>query len=152
LKEDEPMRRAPIHASAESVEEAFYDAMRRGDLAAMMDLWSTEDEVVCIHPSGERLVGLDAVRASWEAILTGGTIDVRPASICVHASAVVAVHNLIERITVSGQMGRQVLECLATNAYSKTSLGWRMVLHHGSPATEGDSSAASAAPAGSVLH
>ncbi|MBM3409269.1 MAG: nuclear transport factor 2 family protein, partial [Betaproteobacteria bacterium] len=26
--------------SAEAVEEAFYDAMRRGDLAAMMALWA----------------------------------------------------------------------------------------------------------------
>ena len=50
--------------SAEAVEEAFYDAMRRGDLAAMMALWADEDEVICAHPNGPRHVGLEAVRAS----------------------------------------------------------------------------------------
>ena len=35
------MRRSPLFDTAESVEEAFYDAMRRADLEAMMALWST---------------------------------------------------------------------------------------------------------------
>ena len=50
--------------SAEAVEEAFYDALRRGDFAAMMAVWADDEDVICVHPSGPRHVGIEAVRAS----------------------------------------------------------------------------------------
>ena len=142
------MRRSPLFDTAESVEEAFYDAMRRGDLEAMMSLWSTEDEITCIHPDSARLSGMDAIRASWESIFSGGGVAVRTRDATVQSSGVVSVHNLIEQITVSGRMGSQVVECVVTNVYVKTAAGWRILLHHGSPAAEAEPSA----PAGAVLH
>ena len=48
--------------SAEAVEEAFYDALRRGDFAAMMAVWADDEDVICVHPSGSRHVGIEAVR------------------------------------------------------------------------------------------
>ena len=142
------MRRAPIFDTADSAAEAFYDAMRRGDSAGMMALWSTDDEVACTHPGHERLVGFDAVRASWEAIFANGGIEVEPLHAVVFAGAVMAVHHLTERITVSAPVGTQMLECVVTNVYVKTSEGWRIVLHHGSPASR----MRAAAPADAVLH
>lgn len=142
------MRRSPLFDTAESVEEAFYDAMRRADLEAMMALWSTEDEVTCIHPGSARVIGLDAIRASWESIFSGGGVTVRTRDVAVQSSGVVSVHNLIEQITISGRMGSQVVECVVTNVYAKGAAGWRIVLHHGSPAAEAEPSA----PAGAVLH
>lgn len=142
------MRRTPLFDTAESVEEAFYDAMRRGDLPAMMSLWSSDDEVVCIHPGSARLTGLDAIRASWESIFSGGGVAVRTRDAVVQSSGVVSVHNLVEQITITGRMGSQVVECVVTNVYAKTAAGWRIVLHHGSPAAEVEPSA----PAGAVLH
>ena len=59
-------------ASADATENAFYDAMTRGDLDAMMGLWAEEDEIVCIHPGAPRLIGHAAIRASWEAIFARG--------------------------------------------------------------------------------
>ena len=58
--------------TAESVEDAFYAALRKGDLTALMEIWADDDDVVCIHPGGDRIEGLDAVRASWERILSAG--------------------------------------------------------------------------------
>ncbi|MCM5570656.1 nuclear transport factor 2 family protein [Burkholderiaceae bacterium FT117] len=142
------MRRTPLFDTAESVEEAFYDAMRRGDLPAMMSLWSSDDEVVCIHPGSARLTGLDAIRASWESIFSGGGVAVRTRDAVVQSSGVVSVHNLVEQVTITGRMGSQVVECVVTNVYAKTAAGWRIVLHHGSPAAEVEPSA----PAGAVLH
>ena len=143
------MRRPPIFDTAELAEEAFYDAMRRGDLAAMMALWSTDDEVVCVHPGNARLVGLEAVRAGWESIFSGGGgVAIRTRDLTVSASGVVSIHNLIEQITITGRMGSQVVECVVTNVYVKTVSGWRIVLHHGSPAAEVEPSV----PAGTVIH
>ena len=39
----------------------------------MMAAWAEDEEIVCVHPGGPRLVGFDAVRLGWEQIFTGET-------------------------------------------------------------------------------
>jgi ketosteroid isomerase-like protein len=139
--------------SAEAVEEAFYDAMRRGDLQAMMMLWSDDDEVICIHPGGPRLVGLDAVRASWESILSSGGVAITVGHTRTIAGAVLCVHNVIERITVQGQRGPQAIQCVATNVYVKGPRGWKLLLHQAAQTEETrDAQPQASAPSGAVLH
>lgn len=143
-----PPLQAPL--SAEAVEEAFYDAMRRGDLAAMMALWADDEEVICAHPNGPRHVGIEAVRASWEDILSGGGIDVSIRTVRSHSGAVLAVHSLIETITVHGERATEAVECVATNVFVKGPSGWKILVHHASQAGEGEPAAT--APQGAVLH
>ena len=143
-----PIPQAPL--SAEAVEEAFYDAMRRGDLAAMMALWADDEEVICVHPSGPRHVGLEAVRASWESVLGSGGVEITVRAIRAHAGAVLAVHSVIESIAVRGRRGVEVVECIATNVFVKGPAGWKLLLHHSTQAGEGETQAA--APSGAVLH
>ena len=123
------MRRAPIFATADAVEEAFYDSMQRGDLDGMMSLWADDDEVVCVHPNGPRLVGIESVRAAWAQILSGGGMDVRPTDVRVYQGAMLEVHNLVEKVVIKSAGGIGVVECAATNVYLKSPEGWRMVLH-----------------------
>ena len=140
-----------VISSAEAVEEAFYDAMRRGDLAAMMALWSDEEEVICIHPDGPRQVGLAAVRASWETIFGAGAgIDVRVRAVRPHSGAVLAVHSVIEEITVQGRRAVETVQCVATNVFVKGPSGWRLLIHHATQAEGGEAPAS--APSGAVLH
>ncbi len=144
------MPKVPVFTTAEAAEEAFYDAMRRGDATALLSLWADDDDVVCVHPGSGRLVGLAAIRASWQEILANGGVDVRPVEVRVIQSATVAVHSLIERITVGGRMGSEVVECVVTNVWVKHPLGWRIVVHQAGPG--GDAVPQSAAAAGGVLH
>ena len=58
-----------IFTSAEEAEEAFYDAIGRADLDALMSVWADDEEIVCIHPTGQCLTGHLAVRESWRGIL-----------------------------------------------------------------------------------
>ncbi len=126
---------APMFASAQAAEEAFYEAMQRGDIEGLMALWVDDEETICIHPNGPRIVGLQRIRESWTSILRDGGLDVRPATAQVYSAASQAVHSVIERILVDGQAGQQVVECLATNVYQKTAAGWRLLIHHSSPAS-----------------
>lgn len=144
------MRRTNVFATAEAAEEAFYDAMRRGDLAGMMSLWSEDEDVLCIHPGGLRLAGLAAIRDGFEAMFSEGGIDVRPASLRIHLGGMLAVHTLLEQIIVEGREGTRVVECAATNVYVKGPAGWRIVLHHAGPGTEADDEATGSGSA--VLH
>ena len=125
----------PITASPDDVEHALYDAMRQGDLERLMELWADEDEICCVHPGGERLLGANAIRASFEAMFGNGTIDAEPQRVRRVEAHSTAVHSVVERIRVATSEGERFAWAVATNVYLKTALGWRLVAHHASPGT-----------------
>ena len=125
---------ASLIGSAEEVEAEFYEALRRGDIERLMALWADDDEIVCVHPGGTRIVGSAAIRASFEAIFANGGIPVRPEQVHRLAAMGSALHHLVERIEVSGDQGPQTAWVTATNLYLKTARGWRLASHHASPA------------------
>src|SRR5690606_40010125 len=63
----------------EEAEYAFYEAMRQGDIALMMRVWSDDEDVACIHPGGLRTLGPRAVREGWEHIFANGQVAAFPA-------------------------------------------------------------------------
>ena len=63
---------APLLSSADETETAFYDALSRADIEALMALWAEDEEIICIHPGSVRLVGHATIRASFEAIFERG--------------------------------------------------------------------------------
>lgn len=138
-----------LFASPEECEQAFYDALESADAEAVMDLWLEDDDVVCIHPNGPRLLGYAAVRASWTAMLANGPLHIRSGARKSLDTPTVAVHSVIEEVVVTHGSAQQVVSVLATNAYVKTPAGWKMVLHHAAPA---GGEAAPAAEPHAVLH
>lgn len=127
-----------LFASPEECERAFYDALEAADADAVIDLWLEDDDVVCVHPNGPRLLGYAAVRASWTSILANGPVNVRGSSRKSLDTPTVAVHNVIEEVLVGQGKNQQIVSVVATNAYVKTSAGWKMVLHHASQANGGE--------------
>ncbi|HMN80845.1 MAG TPA: nuclear transport factor 2 family protein [Burkholderiaceae bacterium] len=140
-----------VHDSADSAEEAFYEALQRGDVEGVMALWADDDEVVCTHPGGPRLVGLERIRESWTEILAEGGLDVRPGNVRVYGAGTLSVHSLIERIVVVGARGRDIAECVATNVYTRTAAGWRLLAHHAG-ASPGGEEPAPPSSGGATLH
>lgn len=138
-----------LFASPEECEQAFYEALESADAEAVMDLWLDDDDVVCIHPNGPRLLGYAAVRASWTAMLANGPLHIRSGARKSLDTPTVAVHSVIEEVVVTQGSAQQVVSVLATNAYVKTPAGWKMVLHHAAPA---GGEAAPAAEPHAVLH
>ncbi|NMM26445.1 MAG: nuclear transport factor 2 family protein [Glaciimonas sp.] len=120
-----------LHSTAEQAETAFYDAMARSDLDALMAMWAEDEEIVCIHPGAPRLVGHDAIRQSWAAIFERGNVHIRPVQLHASHSLTTAVHSIIEEV-LRPQHERQDMHILATNVFIKTVQGWRIVSHHAS--------------------
>lgn len=122
------------YATPEEAEEAFYRAFERRDLEAMMGVWSAADHVVCIHPMGPRLTGVEAVRRSWAEIFASSErLRFRLDALHRVQGPALAVHVVRELIHVAGEAGpRPPVE--ATNVYQLERDGWRMILHHASPA------------------
>jgi len=121
-----------IAATPDEVEAHFYEALREADIDKLMALWFDDDDIVCVHPGGPRVVGARAIRASFEAIFERGGIPVRPGQVRRVHTPEAAVHHLIETVTLSGTEGAQHGYVAATNVYLKTALGWRLAAHHAS--------------------
>lgn len=121
-----PAKKAQYGSAAET-EAAFYEALNRADLEALMALWADDDEIVCVHPGGPRLIGHAAIRASWSAILEHGGLHILPSQLHETHTLMSSVHTVVEGSTAAtGEPAHLV----ATNVYAKTPRGWRIVLHH----------------------
>ena len=125
---------AALMGTPDDVEAQFYEALQRGDLDKLMAVWADDDEVVCVHPGGGRVIGQAAIRASFEAIFGTGGVPVMPEQLHRLQHMGTALHHLVERIDVVTEQGRQTAWVLATNVYVKTAQGWRLAAHHASPA------------------
>lgn len=122
---------AVMAGSPDEIEARLYDALRRGDLEALMALWADDEEIVCVHPGGPRVVGAAAIRASFEALFAHGGIAVQPEQRHRMHQSDSAFHHLVERVQLRGDGGTAWV--LASNYYVKTALGWRLAAHHASP-------------------
>jgi uncharacterized protein (TIGR02246 family) len=119
--------------SPDEIEQQFYEALQRADLDALMAVWSDDDEIVCVHPGGPRVVGAPAIRAAFEAIFGSGAVDAVPDKVRRLQTLSCAVHSVLERVRVLTEEGPQTAWVVATNVYVKTAQGWRMAAHHASP-------------------
>ncbi|HEX7642391.1 MAG TPA: nuclear transport factor 2 family protein [Burkholderiaceae bacterium] len=122
--------------TAEDIEAAFYDAIGRADIDALMALWAEDEDILCIHPGASRLVGHAAIRASWEAIFERGGVTIRPRQLLVTQNLMTAIHNIVEEVKSASphDSEHQELHIIATNIYLKTPQGWRIAVHHASVA------------------
>lgn len=123
----------PIFTSPQEAEAAFYDALERADLEAMMSVWSEDDEIVCIQPGGARLTGYAAVRDAFRRIFQSSVrLRVRVSHQSTLQGPFSAIHSVIQRITVTGEEAARA-PVVATNVYIRSAMGWRMIVHHASP-------------------
>ncbi len=120
-----------ILETPEQTEAAFYEAISRADVDAVMALWADEEDIVCIHPGAPRLVGHTSIRAAWESIFEQGGVHIRPVQLHVTQNMMTSVHNIIEEVHRTSTR-QQDIHILATNVYVKTAAGWRIVTHHAS--------------------
>ena len=125
---------ARIFPTAQDAENAFYEALERCDLDGMMAVWAEDEDIVCVHPGGPRLVGYEAVRAGWEQLFAGETkLSFRLDEIVVIETVGLALQSAVEHVTV-GNDPKPRGAAIATNVFLRTPSGWRIVVHHASPA------------------
>lgn len=123
---------APVYATPEEAEDAFYRAFEKVDLEAMMSTWADVEDIVCIHPGSDRLVGPVEVRESWRSIFGGGMkLTFRRTEGIVLDRPDIRIHSVKEEISVAGS-GRLSARVLVTNVLIRTPAGWRLWMHHGS--------------------
>jgi ketosteroid isomerase-like protein len=137
-----------LFPTPEDAEQAFYEAVEASDLDALMAVWAEDDEIVCVHPNGERLLGQPVIRESWRKILASGRkLHVRLEHAVRWQGLMLATHSVVETVLIDGES--EALHLAATNVYVRGPAGWRMLVHHASPIDRSRNAPAATPP---VLH
>ena len=133
MSESTSLKKA-LFPTPQDAETAFYDALTKSDLDAMMEVWADDDEVYCVHPNGPRVTGVEQVRESWRQIFASGQrLSFKLRNQQYVQGMMLSVHSVYEHIAVVGEP-RSRAPVIATNIFLRTERGWRMVAHHASPA------------------
>ena len=130
-----PKARTPtIFTSPQDAALAFYQAFEAKDIDAMMATWAEDEDIICVHPGGPRMIGYDAVRVGWEQVFAGdGRLSFRVEEIVVVETVGMALQSAVEHVSV-GNDPKQRGAAIATNVFLRTPSGWRLAVHHASPA------------------
>ena len=127
-------RTPTIFTSPQDAAIAFYQAFEGKDVDAMMATWAEDEDIVCVHPAGPRLVGYEAVRAGWEQLFAGDAkLSFKLDEIVVLETVGMALQSAVEHVSV-GDDPKPRGSAIATNVLLRTPSGWRLVVHHASPA------------------
>ncbi len=128
------VRTPTIFTTPKDAATAFYRALEAKDIDAMMAAWAEDEEIVCVHPGGPRLVGFDAVRLGWEQIFAGESkLSFRLDELVVLETVGMALQSVIEQVTVGDEPAPRG-NVIASNIFLRTPSGWRILSHHASPA------------------
>lgn len=139
-----------ILASPQDVEALFYEALERADVELMMSIWADDEEIVCVHPGGPRLLGYADIRDAWQRIFDhGNRLEISVSHLSTVSTPFAAMHSVLEQIRVRGN-GDVMAPVAATNVYIRGAMGWRMVGHHASPVPPLPPEVTSATP--KILH
>jgi ketosteroid isomerase-like protein len=115
--------------------ERFYRALEGLDLQAMDAVWLHDHAARCIHPGWDALVGWHSIRDSWELIFRSTRwMRVTPTDVRVQLIGDVGIVACAENITSARDNDVGVAVAQATNLFRRTPEGWRMIVHHASPA------------------
>lgn len=127
-------RTPPIFTTPGDAAAAFYQAFEARDVDAMMATWADDEDIVCVHPGGARLVGYAAVRAGWEQLFAGDArLRFRLDQIVAIETVGLAMQSAVEHV-FAARDGRERGVAHCTNVFMRTPSGWRIVMHHASPA------------------
>ncbi len=123
-------------ATALDAQHMFYTALQNADLVQMMAVWADTEDIVCVHPGGTRHTGVAEVRESWRRIFSGGP-QLRFELVAARTlpGQVTSIHSVYERITAASAPTSPT-SVIATNVFALSEHGWRMLVHHASPAPD----------------
>ncbi len=125
----------------ESVNAEFYAAFESADLDRMGLVWADgdhADDVVCVHPGWPLLRGRSAVLRSWALIMANTpyiqfVLTDTQVRVSGDQAVIICSENIITASEESAAAFTSGGSVVTTNAFVRTSEGWRMWLHHGSP-------------------
>lgn len=114
--------------------ESFYKAFNARDLSAMKEVWSSCQNVTCVHPGWSPLNGFDPIMDSWQGIFkNSGNMDIQISDVNVVASEYLAWVSCVEKLYTIASHGVLASKVFSTNLFKLDDGKWEMIMHHASP-------------------
>ena len=111
----------------------FYHAFEGLSIDMMDNLWKHEENVICVHPGWELLVGWLAIRESWIMIFQNTEVIkfniTNPKIRLFDNNGIVVCQENIES-SVNGQQDK--IGVIATNVFERCENRWLLIHHQGS--------------------
>jgi SnoaL-like domain len=123
--------------TAEDCARAFYQAIARAEIDALMAVCAEDEEICCTHPGAAPLFGYGAVRVAWEAIFRNNPA-MRIELTDEHWSVTIgmALQHAIEWVYI-GDEAKPRGPVFVSNVYLRSPLGWRLLSHVAAPVHAG---------------
>ncbi len=118
--------RVPVSDEVLKSNESFYRAFNDKDFAAMAGVWSSSQDISCIHPGWNVLEGRDSVLESWRTILSNPS---QPR--IVFGGATVNVLGMVAVVVCRELVAGSPLA--ATNVFVSEGGVWKLVHHQSGP-------------------
>jgi hypothetical protein len=120
----------------ENANDQFYDAFEKVSIGMMENIWSHNDDCICIHPGWEMFVGWLAIRESWMTIFANTEnikFTITNTKIKLYEE-VFGVVTCVENIKMVLNEGKVFNGVVATNIFEYDGNQKRLLLvyHHGS--------------------
>ena len=128
-----PLKQTP-EERVRAANQHFYAAFESIDMAEMESVWAHDDNVECVQPGGELLLGWDEVRGSWARIFANTKrVRIALSSIWVRVEGDVGWVACTEHVTTAFTDGFDEAIIQATNIFIRVGADWLLVAHHASP-------------------
>ena len=119
--------------SAITANEKFYKAFNARDLSAMKEIWSSHQNVTCVHPGWSPLNGFEPIIDSWQGIFKiSGNMDIQISDINMLTSNDLAWVSCVEKLYTIASHGVLASKVFSTNLFKLNQDGWKMIMHHAS--------------------
>src|SRR5687767_12392536 len=106
--------------------DAFYHAFNEKDIEAMEAIWASSDDIACIHPGWNLILGRELVIESWRRILS----NPEQLRIFTGGESVVFVGEVV-LVLCRELVGGAPLA--ATNVFVQEAGAWKLLHHHSGP-------------------
>lgn len=112
----------------------FYAAFESLDLAEMDAVWAHEEDVQCVQPGWELLLGWDDIRERWARVFKNiKRVRVALSGVRVRVEGRVGWVACAARITTAFSDGFDEAIVQVTNVFVERDGRWLLVVHHASP-------------------
>jgi hypothetical protein len=113
----------------------FYHAFEGLSIDMMDNIWKHDDNIICVHPGWELLVGWLAIRESWVTIFQNTEMirfNITNLKVRLFDSNNIGIVVCQENIESPGNGQQDMIGVMATNIYEKCENRWLLIHHQGS--------------------
>ncbi len=112
----------------------FYLAFESRDIEEMAAVWEQDENVQCVHPGWDLLIGWDEVRERWARIFRNAKrVRIALSSVWTRVEGTVGWVACTEHVTTAFADGFDEAVAQATNIFVLRDGQWLLVAHHASP-------------------